>query len=1150
MGSAIGEHPMNAMGYNSSVQIIGDVNGDGIDDILVGAHFEYTPNNGRISPLIRCGKPSCDDGAVYLIFGTDNWASRQNMKIDSMAYLIFKPSINTQYLGSRVCKGNLNGDGYMDIIFSGYGNKCGEPSPKVQADDSVQGIFQRGKVYVLKGRSTADWEIFKSLNHTTNTLINPTLSYKIINIDIGSIDPNGNEINFISDPDHSKQIFTSPDSAGFVSITGSHYQNLGTPHKYFDDELGSALACQKLNNDEYDDLIIGAMGNDMKYFPKYYFNYGTKLDSATATPEGKGCVYIILGGPNFFSKGINLPVHSNCDAYLLGNDQDCQTGVSKFNEGLGFSLTPVTNFESGVKGFAVGCQGNPWGYLYNRSVYYVRGSDIIWKQNNYNNPYNGLIENKASFIFKAPNDYPDTDLTRLHWNGITIGDFFGGSLATTDFNGDTYEDILIGNANYSSDLGYNTGRVDIFLGGRVTGGTPSNPVTIYTKHPKTDRWLNATDQPNIITYTGFPQNAIFGQNINSIGDLDGDGYSDFIAGMGLEKGVDTLQKYLSSRKRNADSRRDAMIIYGHPTENTIPRYMLRQFTLTNRLEQAYHLSSLMKLSNPYTPFVYLFDDNISPKNSYSYYSSQYPYVWDYTYFLGEESAHFKKIYPVDNYTSAASLVTGNGDINGDGVKDIIIVDDFYSKVKENVNEWIKADDSFSENVKDMMIGKIYFISGNYNSPAFQRKKYSNYKTFFDNNRPKFINKNYSLIQNDVNQIKSDLNKKADLWMRDYLKTFSEDRGFEGTLAYSDLYLSPDIWAVNNLNTSLQKQVTIPPCQCPYYHSNYDPHEQPIYKLNNDSTVKPVYIFVKVRNRGFEINDVFKEGLNHLHLYWTIQGTQGWYSSFVNYRIGGKLYGDSIHIRVNTDDPVNADSNLILVGPGEYQLYTFKFTPPDPSKYEKIFKTWDDNLHLCFLARITGPAIWGGSADGMTYAESKDVWSNVGFNNNIAWKNMAIRIAQKFRTTNGIFQWHPIDGVYCLNGLDEGGEYSFKIKASNKTFSEISQFGKAYLNIPRGIYNTCIMNNSMFNNLDIKVISDDTVNFEITSDSAWITKIILPPDSLSPFRFYFKPSDLFNSEKVERIEYDLLQEKQERPYPLGGARIVIILDPFIEPINEP
>ncbi len=120
---------LNAL-YGYSVSTAGDVNGDGFSDVIVGAS--------------RYDTPIIDEGRAFVYYGssaglspTANWISESH------------PFAYYSYYGSSVSTaGDVNGDGYSDVIVGAYFYDSGEPD--------------EGKVFAYYGSSsglppTASW---------------------------------------------------------------------------------------------------------------------------------------------------------------------------------------------------------------------------------------------------------------------------------------------------------------------------------------------------------------------------------------------------------------------------------------------------------------------------------------------------------------------------------------------------------------------------------------------------------------------------------------------------------------------------------------------------------------------------------------------------------------------------------------------------------------------------------------------------------------------------------------------------------------------------------------------------------------------------------------------------------------------------------
>lgn len=83
---------------------VGDFNGDGTDDVVIGAHRSADPN----------GKPA--NGAAYVFYGGDDISGRLSISDGEQSVTIQGPKAGAA-LGFPVAAGDLNGDGIDDIII-------------------------------------------------------------------------------------------------------------------------------------------------------------------------------------------------------------------------------------------------------------------------------------------------------------------------------------------------------------------------------------------------------------------------------------------------------------------------------------------------------------------------------------------------------------------------------------------------------------------------------------------------------------------------------------------------------------------------------------------------------------------------------------------------------------------------------------------------------------------------------------------------------------------------------------------------------------------------------------------------------------------------------------------------------------------------
>jgi len=93
---------------------VGDVNGDGIGDIIMPAPFSHGPNNRD------------DCGAVYIVYGSQGLSGRRDLAVDSADITIYGADAHDE-LGFRgaqdppVSVGDVNSDGIGDLVVTAFG---------------------------------------------------------------------------------------------------------------------------------------------------------------------------------------------------------------------------------------------------------------------------------------------------------------------------------------------------------------------------------------------------------------------------------------------------------------------------------------------------------------------------------------------------------------------------------------------------------------------------------------------------------------------------------------------------------------------------------------------------------------------------------------------------------------------------------------------------------------------------------------------------------------------------------------------------------------------------------------------------------------------------------------------------------------------
>jgi methionine-rich copper-binding protein CopC len=116
-------------GFGSSVSSAGDLNGDGLSDLLIGAGSETV---GAASAA----------GRTYVVYGQTGTAAINITAVSAgSGGFVINGQSSTDFFGSSVSNaGDLNGDGYDDLIVGAY------------SSDSIAGV-NAGKSYVIYGGS-------------------------------------------------------------------------------------------------------------------------------------------------------------------------------------------------------------------------------------------------------------------------------------------------------------------------------------------------------------------------------------------------------------------------------------------------------------------------------------------------------------------------------------------------------------------------------------------------------------------------------------------------------------------------------------------------------------------------------------------------------------------------------------------------------------------------------------------------------------------------------------------------------------------------------------------------------------------------------------------------------------------------------------
>lgn len=139
--SFLGRHYIERIGY--ALAGAGDVNGDGFDDFLIGTFHNAVMGS--------------DAGAAYLFLGQSRLPWGLNTSVDSANARLLGQIAYDAAGYSVACNGDLNGDGFDDMII-------GAPA----GNDKVPWVS--GRVYIVFGKKKADWGRYFQLYDSSNLI--------------------------------------------------------------------------------------------------------------------------------------------------------------------------------------------------------------------------------------------------------------------------------------------------------------------------------------------------------------------------------------------------------------------------------------------------------------------------------------------------------------------------------------------------------------------------------------------------------------------------------------------------------------------------------------------------------------------------------------------------------------------------------------------------------------------------------------------------------------------------------------------------------------------------------------------------------------------------------------------------------------------
>lgn len=455
---------------SAAVSSAGDINGDGINDILIGA---------------KRGDPNGNNsGESYVIFGNKNLGNSNSFSLDNLdgnnGFVINGKGIGDQ-AGFGVSRArDVNNDGYQDLIIGAR-------------DADSNGNIDSGAAYIVFGSATigSNGSLELSQLNGNNGF---AIQGKGIGDRLGLAVSSAGDINGDGIADlviGSQDIYDENNSYLGEAYVIFGQNNLGNNGNFNLDRLDGtngfvlkkanapdslsifATNAGDVNGDGLEDLIVGTENSD---------------------PTISGKSYVVFGSNDISNNGlVNL-------ADLDGSDGFKIKGIRN-NDRAGSSVSTAGDINGdGIEDLIVGARyGRANGNTFAGQTYVIFGSTNLGQTGNLN--LTQLNDNNGFVI-----------------NGINSGDRSGATVSKAgDFNGDGFDDIMIGAPSADPNEQNDAGQAYIVYGGANIGNSGSLDLVALNRR------------------TGLIVNAIAkGENlglvVSDLGDVNDDGVADVIIG--------------------------------------------------------------------------------------------------------------------------------------------------------------------------------------------------------------------------------------------------------------------------------------------------------------------------------------------------------------------------------------------------------------------------------------------------------------------------------------------------------------------------------------------------------------------------------------------------------------------------------------------